>query len=70
MAYEGGVDLAKQGKRSMLERERMQHAHVARQRETLRDLVGNLRALSDSLEGLSEFSRSCPLPVHCMETKS
>lgn len=63
-SVEGGVELARQGRHSMLERERLRREHTARQRETLRGLVGNLRTLSESLNASAVFGCADPLPLH------
>ena len=64
LATSGGAELAKRGRISMMEREKQRSERVARQRETMRNLVGELRTLSEGLVTYAQPSRLRPMPVH------
>lgn len=70
VSVEGGVELAKQGRRSILDRERLRREHAALQRETLRGLVGNLRTLSASLSASGGFDCAGVVPVHWKQDRT
>jgi hypothetical protein len=64
LSVKGGAQLAKNGRLSMMEREKQRREHVACQRNKMRSLVGELRTLSESLWTPVQALRVRPMPVH------
>jgi hypothetical protein len=64
LSVKGGAQLAKNGRISMIEREKQRREHAARQRDKMRSLVGELRTLSESLSTPVQATRVRPMPVH------